>query len=254
MGRKKVLAGNWKMNTSPKEGMALLRALMANLQPTDALAVFVAPPHVQLQQAVELLRDEPSFHVAAQDARAENSGPFTGDVSIEMLATMAVEAVIVGHSERRLHHQESDAVINAKMHAALAAGLKPMVCVGENLEVRQAGNQLDHVWNQLNASIQGLTNQHFNDIIIAYEPVWAIGTGEVASPEQAQAMHQHLRRQLALVYGSGAADIPLLYGGSCKPSNADALFAQDDVDGGLIGGASLNIRDFQALFESLRKA
>lgn len=254
MGRKKVLAGNWKMNTSPEEGLALLQALKANLHPTDSLEVYVAPPHVQLQQAVELLREKPNFYVAAQDARAEASGAFTGDVSISMLAAMAVDAVIVGHSERRLHHQESDAVVNAKMHAALAAGMRPIVCVGENLDVRQAGNHLDHVWEQLNASIQGLDSKHFNDVIIAYEPVWAIGTGEVASPEQAQAMHQHLRNQLASVYGSDASGIPLLYGGSCKPSNANALFAQDDVDGGLIGGAALKVSDFHPLFESLKNA
>ena len=242
------------MNTSPEEGLALLQALKANLHPTDSLEVYVAPPHVQLQQAVELLREKPNFYVAAQDARAEASGAFTGDVSISMLAAMAVDAVIVGHSERRLHHQESDAVVNAKMHAALAAGMRPIVCVGENLDVRQAGNHLDHVWEQLNASIQGLDSKHFNDVIIAYEPVWAIGTGEVASPEQAQAMHQHLRNQLASVYGSDASGIPLLYGGSCKPSNANALFAQDDVDGGLIGGAALKVSDFHPLFESLKNA
>mgnify|MGYP002630167208 FL=1 len=254
MGRKKVLAGNWKMNTSPEEGMALLQALKANLHPTDSLVVYVAPPHVQLQQTVKLLREKSNFYVAAQDARAEASGAFTGDVSISMLAAMAVDAVILGHSERRLHHQETDAVVNAKMHAAFAAGLIAIVCVGENLEVRQAGNHLGHVWEQLNASIQGLDSKHFNDIIIAYEPVWAIGTGEVASPEQAQAMHQHLRNQLASVYGSDAEEIPLLYGGSCKPSNANALFAQDDVDGGLIGGAALKVSDFHPLFESLKNA
>ena len=250
MGRKKVLAGNWKMNTSPEEGLALLQALKANLHPTDSLEVYVAPPHVQLQQAVELLREKPNFYVAAQDARAEVSGAFTGDVSISMLAAMAVDAVIVGHSERRLHHQESDAVVNAKMHAALAAGMRPIVCVGENLDVRQAGNHLDHVWEQLNASIQGLDSKHFNDIIIAYEPVWAIGTGRTATTQQVEEVHRHLREVLRRARGASADEVPILYGGSVKPDNAQALLGIDGVDGALVGGASLSSASFLGILDA----
>ena len=252
----KILAGNWKMNTTFEEGYNLIEALKTELSPErlgDVVAV-LAPPVVQLTQAIDLLIDYPEMAVAAQNGHAKDSGAVTGEVSMAQLADAGADAVIVGHSERRQFFGETDQDVNAKTKAALAHELRPIVCVGEELSVRKAGTHLSVVEAQLRAALSGIDGDLAENVAIAYEPVWAIGTGETATAAQAQEMHAHLRGVLRDLYGDLADHLPILYGGSCKPSNGAELFAQPDVNGGLIGGASLVAADFVALADQLQKA
>ncbi|MFM6998280.1 MAG: triose-phosphate isomerase [Bacteroidota bacterium] len=252
----KILAGNWKMNTTFEEGYTLIEALKTELSPERLgdVVVVVAPPAIQLTQAIDLLIDYPEMAVAAQNGHAQDSGAFTGEVSMAQLADAGADAVILGHSERRQYFGETDRDINAKTRAALAHELRPIVCVGEDLSVRKAGNHLAVVEAQLRAALEGIDGELAENVVIAYEPVWAIGTGETATAAQAQEMHAHLRGVLRQTYGELADHLPILYGGSCKPSNAAELFAQPDVNGGLIGGASLSATDFIALADLLKNA
>jgi triosephosphate isomerase (TIM) len=242
--KKKLIAGNWKMNGSLAANEVLIRALLAGAaSPSCEAAVCV--PAAYLAQVQALLGGSTVFALGAQDVSAHEAGAYTGEISTAMLKDFGVRCAIVGHSERRQYHGESDAVVAAKAQHALAAGITPIVCVGETLAEREAGKTEEVVKRQLAAVIH--TNGHcISEIVVAYEPVWAIGTGKTATPEQAQQVHAVLRAQLKAA--SDHADrIRLLYGGSMNAANAAQLLAQPDIDGGLIGGASLKAPDFLAI-------
>ena len=244
--RKKIVAGNWKMNTLLKDGMELAQAVenLEKEKTSDAL-VIIAPPFIHLSKVRELIEN---VKLSAQDCASEASGAYTGEVSPEMLVSAGVEYVIIGHSERRSYYNEDNELLNRKVKLALSKGLKPIFCCGEVLEEREAGKLFDVVREQVEVGLKGLTTEEMRRIIIAYEPVWAIGTGLVATPEQAQEMHKFIRDLLVEIFDKEVAEnMSLLYGGSCKPSNAEELFANPDVDGGLIGGASLKAEDFMAI-------
>jgi len=244
--RKKIVAGNWKMNTLLKDGMELAQAVenLEKEKTSDAL-VIIAPPFVHLSKVRELIEN---VKLSAQDCASEASGAYTGEVSPEMLVSAGVEYVIIGHSERRSYYNEDNELLNRKVKLALSKGLKPIFCCGEVLEEREAGKLFDVVREQVEVGLKGLTTEEMRRIIIAYEPVWAIGTGVVATPEQAQEMHKFIRDLLVEIFDKEVAEnMSLLYGGSCKPSNAEELFSNPDVDGGLIGGASLKAEDFMSI-------
>ncbi len=242
---KKLIAGNWKMNGSLAANEALLRALAAGLpvQPGCAVAVCVPAPYLaQFQALAQALPTLSAIYLGAQDVSAKAAGAYTGEVSAAMLKDFACRYAIVGHSERRHYHFETDQLVADKAKAALAAGITPIVCVGETLAEREAGHTEEVVKRQLAAVIH--TNGHcISEIVVAYEPIWAIGTGKTASPEEAQAVHAVLRAQLKAATDK-AERVKILYGGSMNATNASALLAQGDIDGGLIGGASLKAADF----------
>lgn len=244
--RKKIVAGNWKMNTLLKDGMELAKLVekLEKEKSSDAL-VIIAPPFTHLSEVGQLIEN---VKLSAQDCASEPSGAYTGEVSPEMLVSSGVEYVIIGHSERRAYYNEDNELLNKKVKLALSAGLKPIYCCGEVLEERETGKLFDVVKEQLKVGLKDLTTDEISQVIIAYEPVWAIGTGVVASPDQAQEMHKFIRDLLVELFDAQVAEeMSILYGGSCKPSNAEVLFANPDVDGGLIGGASLNAEDFIAI-------
>lgn len=241
--RKKIVAGNWKMNTLLKEGMELAKAVekLEQDKKGDAL-VIIAPPYTHLSKVKDMISN---VKLSAQNCASESSGAYTGEVSPSMLTSVGVEYVILGHSERRSYYGEDNALLNKKVKLALAEGLKPIFCCGEVLEEREAGKHFDVVKEQIEVGLDGLSDEDMSKVVIAYEPVWAIGTGVVASPDQAQEMHKEIRAMLASKFGNAIAeDMSILYGGSCKPGNAAELFANPDVDGGLIGGAALKAEDF----------
>lgn len=247
--RKKIVAGNWKMNTLLKDGMELARAVekLEQEKSSDAL-VIIAPPFTHLSKVKELIS---SVKLSAQDCASEASGAYTGEVSPAMLVSSGVEYVIIGHSERRSYYHEDNELLNKKVKLALAEGLKPIYCCGEVLEERESGKLFEVVKAQIEVGLEGLSPEDMSRVVIAYEPVWAIGTGVVATPDQAQEMHKYIRDLLVEQFGGEvAANMTILYGGSCKPSNAEELFANPDVDGGLIGGASLKAEDFLAIVNS----
>ena len=240
--RRKLIAGNWKMNGSLAANQALLRDLLAGIgQP--ACDVAVCPPLVYLAQAQQLLAGSRVIELGAQDVSQHGSGAFTGDVSAAMLKEFGVRYAIVGHSERRQHQAESDVHVAIKVKRALAAGITPIVCVGESLREREEGMTEFIVKRQLSAVIH-LNGHCASEIVVAYEPVWAIGTGQTATPEQAQAVHAVLRAQLRAATPQAEERVRILYGGSMNAANARELLAQPDIDGGLIGGASLKAPDF----------
>ena len=247
--RKKIVAGNWKMNTLLKDGMELAKSVekLEKEKSSDAL-VIIAPPFTHLSEVRQLIEN---VKLSAQDCASQPSGAYTGEVSPEMLVSSGVEYVIIGHSERRAYYNEDNELLNKKVKLALSAGLKPIYCCGEVLEERETGKLFDVVKEQLKVGLKDLTTDEISQVIIAYEPVWAIGTGVVASPDQAQEMHKFIRDLLVELFDAQVAEeMSILYGGSCKPSNAEVLFANPDVDGGLIGGASLNAEDFIAIVNS----
>ena len=248
--RKHIVAGNWKMNCTFNEADDLINGIMEQLEkkelPRDTQLI-VCPPFPYLEMTTDYANDS-YFMVGAQNVSDQEKGAYTGEVSAEMLESMELDYCIVGHSERRAYYGETDQTVAAKVDRLLAHGLKPIVCVGEVLEEREAGKQLDVVKRQVEEGLFHLTPEQMKEVVIAYEPVWAIGTGKTATPEQAQEIHAHIRSLLAAKYGKELADdISILYGGSCKPSNAKELFACPDIDGGLIGGASLKAEDFVAI-------
>lgn len=247
--RKKIVAGNWKMNTLLKDGMELAKAVekLEKEKSSDAL-VIIAPPFTHLSKVRELID---SVKLSAQDCASEDSGAYTGEVSPEMLVSAGAEYVIIGHSERRTYFKEDNALLNKKVKLALSKGLKPIYCCGEVLEEREAGKLFDVIKEQLEVGLNDLSGEEISRVVIAYEPVWAIGTGVVATPDQAQEMHKFIRDLLVDMFDDTVAEnMTILYGGSCKPSNAKELFANPDVDGGLIGGASLKAEDFIAIVNS----
>ncbi len=248
--RKHIVAGNWKMNLTFNEADELLDDLMTELEkielPRDEQVV-VCPPFPYIEMASDYANDS-YFQVGAQNVSDRDKGAFTGEVSAEMLESCEIDWCIVGHSERRAYYGETDELVAAKVDQLLKHDLHPIVCVGEVLEEREAGRQFDVVKTQVENGLFHLDAENIKKIVIAYEPVWAIGTGKTATPEQAQEIHAHIRGLLAAKYGKEVADeISILYGGSCKPSNAKELFSCPDIDGGLIGGASLKAADFMGI-------
>lgn len=242
--RKRLVAGNWKMHGDRAFAAALLDALVAAARPAG-VEVAVMPPMPYLGELALRYRDA-GLSFGAQDLSEHDAGAYTGEVSGAMLADVGCRYVLVGHSERREHHQESAALVARKFHAARAAGLVPVLCVGETLHQREAGQTEWALEGQL-APVLELGPGVLEGAILAYEPVWAIGTGRTATPEQAQQVHAFLRSEIAACDAKIASSLPILYGGSVKPANATALFSQPDIDGGLIGGASLVASDFLAI-------
>ncbi len=248
--RKHIVAGNWKMNKSFAEADDLVNELMEKMEavelPREEL-VIVCPPFPYLEMVSDYSNDS-YFLVGAQNVADHESGAYTGEVSAEMLASCEIDYCIVGHSERRAYYGETDEIVANKVDLLLKNELKPIVCVGEVLAEREANRQFDVVKTQVENGLFHLSAEQMKEVVIAYEPVWAIGTGKTATPEQAQEMHAHIRSLLAAKYGKEVADeISILYGGSCKSSNAKELFACPDIDGGLIGGASLKADDFMGI-------
>lgn len=249
------IGGNWKMNLDRQDSVELARMLAEQLHGTST-RVTVFPPFPYLDAVSRALRDAGStVEVGAQNCHPEPDGAFTGEVSLAMLADVGCHGVLVGHSERRHVLGESDALINAKLRAAREAKLEPLLCIGESLEQRER-DQTDAINRaQLAYGLAGITAQQMERITIAYEPVWAIGTGRTATPADAQAAHAAIRAYLAFVYGQAVADaVSILYGGSVKPDNAAELFAQQDIDGALVGGASLHAADFVRIVEAATQA
>ncbi len=244
MGRKKIIAGNWKMNLLPGEGIALVNQLVQTQVPEGARVV-LCPPFIHLGTVGALIHEAPGFYLGAQNCHQEGQGAYTGEVAAKMLRAIGVEYVILGHSERREYFGEDDVLLAKKVDRALQEGLTPIFCCGEALEIRNSGTHVVHVARQLEASLFHLQAADFEKIVIAYEPIWAIGTGQTASPLQAQEMHAAIRTLLVSKYGTQvASNTSILYGGSVGAGNAAELFAQPDVDGGLVGGASLKAGDF----------
>ncbi|MCX2720562.1 triose-phosphate isomerase [Lentiprolixibacter aurantiacus] len=248
--RSKIVAGNWKMNKNLEETTALLNELAGKLPDTSA-EVIVAPTFVNLAEAVKTLGGS-KVQVAAQNMHFEESGAFTGEIAPGMLRNIGVNTVILGHSERRAYFGETDDLLKKKVDTALAQGMRIIFCFGEELEDRKAGKHFELVESQLKNALFHLPASAWKHIVLAYEPVWAIGTGETASPEQAQEMHAFIRKTLESSYGSEIAQgVTILYGGSVKPGNASEIFSKPDVDGGLIGGASLKADDFIGIINGI---
>ncbi len=245
--RKNIVAGNWKMNKSFDEADDLVNGIMELLEKKELgknTLMILCPPFPYLEMVSDYSNDS-YFMVGAQNVNDNEKGAYTGEVSAEMLSSMDIEYCIVGHSERRAYYGETDAMIAKKVDQLLKHEIRPIVCCGEVLEEREAGKQFDVVKRQITDGLFHLSAEQFKGLVIAYEPVWAIGTGKTATPEQAQEIHAFIRKTIADKYGKEVADeISILYGGSCKPSNAKELFANPDVDGGLIGGAALQAEDF----------
>ncbi len=241
---KPLIAGNWKMHTTINEGADLILKLRERVKGVDSVDIVVAPPFTSLHHLSHLVADSP-IKLAAQDLHWEANGAFTGEVSAPMLASVGCTYVIIGHSERRQMFKETDETVNRKVMAALKAGLKPIVCVGETLEEREAGKTLLRVRAQMKGALAGLSGGAVRDIAIAYEPIWAIGTGKTASPQEAEEVHNALRELLFELFNlDQAKDVRIIYGGSVKPDNIDSLMAQPNIDGALVGGASLKAEDF----------
>jgi triosephosphate isomerase len=251
--RKKIVAGNWKMNKTLDDGLALVSEItnMVQDEVNNGSIVVVCPPFPFLAAISKALGNNEKVKLGAQNCHQNESGAYTGEVSAAMLKSVGVEYVILGHSERRQYFQEDNQLLEAKVKAALKQNLKPIFCVGESLEQREQDLTFQIIESQLKEGLFHLSNQEFAQVVIAYEPVWAIGTGKTATSAQAQEVHAFIREQIARHYDAQAAlDTTILYGGSANPSNARELFSQADVDGGLIGGASLKSRDFTDIAKS----
>jgi triosephosphate isomerase len=249
--RRMIVAGNWKMNKTVAEGLALvrdLRGLVSVLR--DKVEIVVAPPFTALHPVAKALEDS-NIHLAAQNCFWEPSGAFTGEISAGMLQEVGCRYVIIGHSERRQHFGETDETVNKRLRAVAGAGMHPILCVGETLAEREAGKTFDVVARQVKGGLAGFSAEEAAHFVLAYEPVWAIGTGRNATSAQAQEVHAHIREQLNLALGRSVADgIRIQYGGSVKPDNAAALLGEPDVDGALVGGACLKAADFAAIVKA----
>lgn len=243
--RKYIVAGNWKMNTTVPEGVALAKAVAEKSKEVPAnVELVIAPPFTHLDAVSSAIAGS-KVALSAQNCADKEKGAFTGEISVDMLKSVGCEYTILGHSERRQYYGETDAKLVEKMKLAFAAGLKVILCVGENLEEREAGKHFDVCRAQIENVLYHFSAAEMANVVIAYEPVWAIGTGKTASAEQAQEIHASIRNVVEAKFGREVAqDMTILYGGSCKPSNAKELFAQPDIDGGLIGGAALKADDF----------
>ena len=247
--RKAIIAGNWKMNKNRKEAAELINALKP-IAADKTCGVIICVPFTNLETALSLTEGT-NIEVGAENVHFEKNGAFTGEISADMLTEMGVKYVIVGHSERRQYFGETDETVNKRTTAAIEAGMTVILCVGETLAERELGITEEVVAKQVKVALHGLTADQVKNIVIAYEPVWAIGTGKTASAEQAEEIHAHIRATLAAKYGNEVADnCTILYGGSCNAGNAKELFAKPNVDGGLIGGASLSVDKFMPIIEA----
>jgi triosephosphate isomerase (TIM) len=254
MMRKKLIAGNWKMNKGSSDAVTLVKDIIADVGRSADADIVVCPPFTALEAVAQALEGS-LVKLGAQNMHHEPSGAYTGEISAEMLRALFTSYVILGHSERRTHFGEKDDFINKKVLTALKAQLKPILCIGETLAERDAGSTLKVVQTQLEAGLEGVSKELATNVVIAYEPVWAIGTGKVATTDQAQEVHAFIRGLLSKLFGTAAAPrMRILYGGSMKPSNAPELLAQKDIDGGLIGGASLEARSFVDLVRAAAAA
>ena len=249
--RKKIVAGNWKMHKNSEQTEDLLNELIAKIPTNTDVQIIVAPTFVNLASAVDHL-EFTNIDVAAQNVHQAESGAFTGEISADMLKSVGVDLVILGHSERRAIFHETDALIASKVNTALEHDMRVIFCFGEELKDRQSKNHFNVVANQLKDGLFHIEAKDWESIVLAYEPVWAIGTGETASPEQVQEMHEFIRETVRKAFGNTIADnVSILYGGSVKPDNAKEIFSKPDVDGGLIGGAALKSDDFVAIVNAL---
>ena len=244
--RKPIIAGNWKMNKNIKEALEFVKEVGARADRDDVEAVICAP-FLQLKDLKEATKGT-KIKVGAQNMHFETSGAFTGEVSAEMLQEIGMDYVIIGHSERRQYFNETDETVNKKIKAAFENGLKPIVCVGETLEEREAGKTVEKITKQTELALEGLTKEQVENTIIAYEPIWAIGTGKTATSEDANNSIKEIRNKIAEIYGQEVANgVIIQYGGSVKSTNAKELFSMSDIDGGLVGGASLKAEEFSKI-------
>jgi len=247
--REKIVAGNWKMNTSISKGEALAAEVAAKSKEVSGVLLIVSPPFTHLTKVADKLNGS-TVALSAQNCATETSGAYTGEIAAAMVADTGAKYCILGHSERREYYGETNETLNKKLAQCFANNLTPIFCVGEKLNERESNNHFQVVKSQIENTIFKLTEGEFEKVVIAYEPVWAIGTGKTATSDQAQEMHAFIRKTLAEKFGSKANNTSILYGGSCNPANAKTLFANEDVDGGLIGGASLVADDFIAIAKS----
>ncbi|MGK7344722.1 MAG: triose-phosphate isomerase [Candidatus Nitrospinota bacterium M3_3B_026] len=254
MSRRLMVAGNWKMNNTVGQALDLVEAVKEKTADMHKVEIVVAPPYTAIRPLYDNLENS-WIQVAGQNVFWEESGAYTGEVSPMMLKEAGCKWVIIGHSERRTYFGETDETVNRKIKAAFGAGLKVIACVGETLEQREAGQTFDVLDTQVEGALAGVARKEAEKVIIAYEPVWAIGTGKTATPAQAEEAHEHIRRRIAGLYdGSLAEKMRILYGGSVKPANAAELFRLENIDGGLIGGASLKAGDFTAIVAAAMEA
>ena len=251
INRKKIIAGNWKMNKTQAEARVLVADLLREIGRFDDAEIVLCPPFTALAADSELLNSVSNIRLGAQNLHEAPSGAYTGEISAGMLRELYVRYVIIGHSERRQYFHEDDAMVNRKTKAALQAELRPIVCIGETLPQRESNTWKKVIETQLKGGLADFTEKELADIILAYEPVWAIGTGKTATPEQAQETHQFIRHWLAKNFSMAAAErVRIQYGGSVKPENAKELLNQPDIDGALVGGASLDARGFTAIIKN----
>lgn len=251
--RKKIVAGNWKMNMELTEGLKFAESVdnYFRKNPAKSVVVILCTPYIHLAGASEILKGG-FVRLGAQNCASEISGAYTGEVSAGMIRSTGADYVIIGHSERRTYYNEDDKLLNKKTLIAIASGLEVIFCCGEVIQERESGDHFNVVSRHLKEGLFTLAEEDFRKTVIAYEPVWAIGTGLTATPDQAQEMHAYIRDLVRTRYGSNCAEeTTILYGGSCKPSNAAEIFSRPDVDGGLIGGASLKLDDFVAIAEAI---
>ena len=252
--RTPFIAGNWKMFKTVADTVKYVKELRGLVKDVDGVEIVLAPPFTALHAAAEALRNS-NVALAGQNLHWEREGAFTGEVSAPMIREAGAEYVIIGHSERRTLFGETDDAVNRKTNAAIAAGLIPIVCIGETLDQRDRNETLDVLDRQIKQGLDGLTGQQISELVVAYEPVWAIGTGRNATPAQAQDAHAHIRKRLLQWFGAEAAELcHVIYGGSVKPENARELVSQPDVDGALVGGASLDVRGFLEIVTRSRAA
>ncbi len=250
--RKKIIAGNWKMNIKQQEGSSLITELVSMIkdEAKSSTTVVICPPFPHIGYAKRLFQHQTNMFLGSQNCADKVSGAYTGEVSAAILQSFEVDYVIVGHSERREFYKETDEILATKVNLILENQMLPIFCCGETLQQRQAGNHFELIQNQLTNGLFHLSAEQFSKIVVAYEPIWAIGTGVTASTEQAQEMHAVIRKHLASKYGELANNTSILYGGSVKADNAAELFACPDVDGGLVGGASLKAREFANIIKA----
>lgn len=248
--RRYIIAGNWKMNGTISETETLLEGLLKGSFDAQKADMIVCPPFTSLYTASKMLKDS-KIAVGGQDMSVHEKGAYTAEISAEMLLTVGASYVILGHSERRQYHAESDQLVNAKAKVAIGANLVPIICVGETLEERDSGNTEAVIGKQIDGTLSGFSADLLSKSVIAYEPVWAIGTGKTATPEMAQEVHQFIRNRIRTLDSESAEKIQILYGGSVKPDNAGSLLSQPDIDGALVGGASLKADDFMKIINSL---
>ncbi|PKK84763.1 MAG: triose-phosphate isomerase [candidate division Zixibacteria bacterium HGW-Zixibacteria-1] len=245
-----IIAGNWKMNKTNAEAAELVRGLVKSLGGGEHPRVVICPPYTALSETAQLLKGS-RIYLGAQNMYFKETGAFTGEIGPLMLLTIGVKYIILGHSERREYFSETDAIVNEKVKLAVKSGLGPIVCIGEKLEEREKGKTEEVIGRQVDGSLDGLTAGDMKQVVIAYEPVWAIGTGKTATPEMAQEVHRFIRNRIRTNHGDATADnLSILYGGSMNAANAAGLLKQPDIDGGLIGGASLKVEDFTQIVKS----